>query len=265
MSERITPDVPTRRETKGSRIYITNRPPVTPSDLLGGAESFLAGELYKQVRAKQQDDSDAAIRGAFYSTLTEKSHKYDPNILRWQTLRQNAAGNSTGVRLTGMEGYYAGSGLSDIEIVEDIAQEGASILRAMPRGLRQDVFQTLSGGKPTFPAIFWLSAEFGAVLAKYRAKRTMNSEARRFRENLPDFPGNKIQYSDGTKLENYAVPILPDENILHACASKDICDPSHPYGFMYHIGRVGHPLYRTVLENLDPGEVSRLQYKPAPW
>jgi len=265
MSERLTPDALSRREIKGSQIHIINRPPVSPNELLGGAEALLAGELYKHVQAKNGGASEDIVRSAFYNKLTDNSHKYDPSILRWQTLRQNAAGNTTGVRLTGVEGYYAGSGLNQTEIVEDIAQRGAEVLQMLPRGLKRDVFQTLAGGKATFPALIWLSSEFGALLGKYRAMRSMNSEARRFRANLPDFPGSKIEYKGGVAFEQFTVPILADDEILHACNGGDIADPADPYGFMYQIGRVGHPLYRAILDCIDPGEFQHLQYKQAVW
>lgn len=264
MLEQLSPDVMRSREMKGSQIYIKNKPPVRPIDLLGGAEAIISGELYKSVQQKHQGEAADKVREVFYTGLTEKSHVHDPSLLRWQTLRQNPAGGDPNARLTGFEGYYAGSNLTPDEIVRHISAQGEEILKALPRGLRKEVFQTLQGEQPSFPAVLWLSTEFGALLGKYRAMRSMNSEARRFRASLPDVSGNKIQYNTDTTIEQFTVPVITGEEILQA-HMNDIQDPTAPYGFMHRIGQVGHPLYRAVIGSIDPSEIRYLQYKPVVW
>lgn len=263
MSEILKPDVTKSRELKGSQIYIRNRPPVRPIDMLGGMESFVAGNLYKAVEKKHPDEQADKVREVFYTGLVEKSHVYDPSILRWQTLRQNPVGD-TNARLTGFEGYYVGSGLTPDEIVRSITQQGTEILKALPGGLKREVFKTLQGQGATFPAVLWLSAEFGALLGKYRAMRSLNNEAKQFRAGLPDFSGSKIQYNGDTSVEQFAVPVVSGDQIFQAHMG-DIQDPGSPYGLMHKIGQLGHPFYRAIIGSIDPEEMRYLQYKPAAW
>lgn len=263
MSEILGPLGVNKRERLGSSIHIVNSPPVRPLDLLGGAEAILAGELYKRVQKKMPDESVEATRKEFYKTITEASHKLDPNTLRWQTLRQNAAGNDT-ARLTGFEGYYAGSGLTPEEIVQDITNTGNEVLRVLPRGLRSDVSSTLSGEHSTFPAILWLSDTFGAMLGRYRSMRSQNKEAQRFRDSLAILPSTKISYIEGGK-RDFIVPVLTDNEVLRAYQTNIESDPLHPYTLMERIGRVGDSLVRTVTSSLDPAEINQLRYKPSYW
>ncbi len=263
MNEVLSPQGVNKRERLGSSIHIVNTPPVRPLDLLGGAEAILAGELYKQVQKKMPDESPEGVRKEFYKTITEASHKLDPNTLRWQTLRQNAVGSEQ-ARLTGFEGYYAGSRLTPEEIVQDITSTGDEVLRVLPSGLRKEVARTLTGEQPTFPAILWLSDTFGAMLGRYRAMRSHNKEAQRFRDSLAVLPSTKISYIDGGK-RDFIVPVLTDNEVLRAYQTNIESDPLHPYTLMEHIGKVGDSLVRTVTGSLDPTEINQLRYKPTYW
>ncbi len=188
-------------------------------------------------------------------SILKESHRIDPAYDRWQRVRHPYG-------LTGFEGYFVGSDMTAQQIAQAIAEIGKTVMSHLPREIRKVYCDSLTGEKPNLSAIMLFSQEFGAVLGRLRAQAGMNNRARNFHDDLVARCTMPIEYELDASgiIQRLVLPQIssrPNE-IETPSLGKEAFDPSHPYGVMSLIGRVGHPTVRTLLGHIPREDEARL-------
>ena len=189
--------------------------------------------------------------------ILNASHPIDPAYERWQRVRHPYG-------LTGFEGYFVGSNMSAQQIAQAIAEIGKTVISHFPRERRKVFWDTLTGEKPNLGAMLVCSQEFGAILGRLRAQASINNQAREFHDDLVARCTLPIEY----QVESSGITqkiVLPQINrspseIETPVLAKEAYDPSHPYGLMSLIGRLGHPTVRILFANMPQQDQMRLMY-----
>lgn len=237
----------------------------------GPAEKLISDESFrKQVLVKnrppfvnglvpfaQEDNPEATVEVSI-----SLSRRYEASYLRWQLIRHipRFVGDDLS-RLTGFEPYFIGLNLTPNEIAEQVSQIGKAQLDKLSSSIfREKVYQMLNGESFDLSVCLWLNGVHGSLVAKLKAQTYKVPQAATFRDltrNLFLNPNpRRIDYSiNGQIIENqqYFLPglsLLPELSRQDQYNERQIKDPSHSYGFMWYLGKVGHPIVRTLLGEL---------------
>ena len=192
------------------------------------------------------------------SSFVQKSRKYEPSYLAWETVRK--VRNPFFVTGTGFEGYYVGKYGSPKEIVDQLLQMGHYMLRSNYRLyrfnplFRSTLMKTLRAEASDPLAIEVWSAQFGAALGKLRCNLLTNAQARYFQagtyQSTYSLPKMRYEQRDCKIEQSYRVPCRGSETPSWLTVRlESLLKPSDTEArlVVQAIGKFGHPLVREYL------------------
>jgi hypothetical protein len=200
------------------------------------------------------------------------SRLYEGGFLAWQTIRKgNRAGLLVGdiscrgqtLPYTGFEGYYADLNLGPADVVKDEARHGCHILEELhhycvtagatqhtPGAALAALLATMRGQSYEASALTLLNKHFGALLGRLRAQETMQAGwYDSFKGTTYDSIATALLYTrpQGVLHEHYTVPLWADRASLPPASVVLDEQEMAGYELMAEIGRMGHPLVRSLL------------------
>lgn len=198
--------------------------------------------------------------------VEKKSHSIDSAYLRWQRVRmhgiplnKNSRNNVT--CKTGFEGYFVGKVYSKEELFDELLQIGKNVWENMKRLYRLDniqlreLEQTICGTKPyTLAAITEWSSVLGAQIARLRMNLLNNPQAIHFQSEtklaVAGLP--KITYEKtgtGKIVHKFKMPVLSEPVSFLNCSGLTE-EQQFYWTIVSNLGKFGHPLLRTALQEL---------------
>lgn len=196
---------------------------------------------------------------------SRKREYYEQGWERWQAVRLNGAifGDAPA---TGFEPYLLDETVVDScgtvdsnNIAAKIYEAGKDILEGLKTGvdysLRRQIYNTLTGETPTLTAVIYLNRLHGASLAEFRAQMHTSPRAESFRQQT-EFAVRQAYRPHVYTPENfeiYSVPKIGGPKINFGQSKYPpfvVKDPSHGYGFIANLGKIGAPNIRSWLDFL---------------
>lgn len=204
-------------------------------------------------------------RGITTSYIKNSSRQYEKTYLVWQAIRHlwkmHYLHINPDIRLTGFEPYFIGLGYTPFTIYKKIEEIGKNQLAILKKdtGFGKTVYETLNEEKTNLSAFIWLNDTYNNILTKLEIILRRNKVASNYKNTAYQHFSRyqPIEYKDNGMIileQTYKLPSLPMAEELQLPSKynyKKCLDPSDPYGFMWKLGKVGHPLVKTTLDLLD--------------